>query len=263
MTTPRLYRQVLLTAAGPLLLILLWEAVARFGAFERSLLPSPGAVAAALGELWADGSLLTSIAVSLLRFAAGYLSAAGAGIGLGLVLGRLPVAWGLVNPVAQLLRPVSPIAWFPLIVLFFGIGNLPAVVIIFIASFFPVLLSTVAAVRATDPLLLKVARNFGIRQPRLTSAVIFPAAFPAIAVSLHIALGSAWVFLVAGEMVGAQSGLGFLIIDGRNNLRTDVVLAGIAVIGVLGLLLDRLITVFERWVGRRWGDHATGGGAHD
>lgn len=100
---------------------------------------------------------------------------------------------------------------------------------------------------------MKVARNFGIKQPFVLTKIVFPAAFPNIVTGLHIALGSAWVFLVAGEMVGAQSGLGYLIIDARNSLRTDLLLAGIIVIGILGLLLDKLITVFEKWVGKTWG----------
>ncbi|MEI8246355.1 MAG: ABC transporter permease [Lentisphaerota bacterium] len=251
-------KDLLISISGPALLILVWDGAVRFGGYEHSLLPSPGDVARAFREIWVSGFLLESIIVSLLRFAAGYLSATLVAIALGLILGRIPVTLKLMNPIIQILRPVSPIAWFPFIVLFFGIGNLPAVVIIFIAAFFPVLLSTVSAVKKIDPLILKVARNFGIRQPRLLIKIIFPAAFPTITIGLHIALGAAWIFLVAGEMVGAQSGLGFLIIDGRNNLRIDIVLSGIIVIGALGLLLDRAIFLFERWVGIHWGTHATG-----
>jgi len=251
-------KKLLTPALGPLLLVLVWDALARWGRFDHSLFPSPGEVALAFRELWQSGFLLESIGISLLRFAAGYLAAIAAGIALGLILGRVLWLRQLANPVIQILRPVSPIAWFPFIVLFFGIGNLPAIVIIFIAAFFPVLLSTVSGVRKIDPLIFKVAQNFGIRQPQLLFKIIFPAAFPTITVGLHIALGSAWIFLVAGEMVGAQSGLGYLIIDGRNNLRIDIVLAGIIAIGVLGLFLDRLIFAFERWVGKHWGTHATG-----
>ena len=134
-----------------------------------------------------------------------------------------------------------------------GRGDLPAIVIIFIAAFFPVLLSTVAAVRNIDPVYLKVARNFGIKQPQLTWKVIFPAAFPQIANGIHLALGTSWIFLVAGEMVGAQSGLGYQIIDARNNIRADMLLATILVIGVIGILLDGLLKLAEKRILRAWG----------
>lgn len=147
------------------------------------------------------------------RFLAGYISSVVAAVFLGLVLGRLPGIFQYVNPAVQLLRPISPTAWMPFIVLLFGIGDVLAVVIIFIAAFFPVLLSTVAAVGNIDSIYLKVSQNFGIRQPALMWKVIFPAAFPQIANGIHLALGTAWIFLVAGEMVGAQSGLGYQIID--------------------------------------------------
>ena len=118
---------------------------------------------------------------------------------------------------------------------------MPAIVIIFIAAFFPVLLSTVSAVKKVDQMYLRVAANFEMNQTELLRKIVLPASFPMIANGLHMALGSAWIFLVAGEMVGAQSGLGFLIVDARNSLSLDVVMAGIIVIGVLGLLLDSAI----------------------
>ena len=128
-------KKLLIHLTGPVLLILVWDGIFRFGGYEKSLFPSPGDVAAAFREIAVSGFLFESIMVSLLRFAIGYLTAISAGIAMGLLLGRIPVALQLLNPIIQVLRPVSPIAWFPFIVLFFGIGNLPAVVIIFIAAF--------------------------------------------------------------------------------------------------------------------------------
>ena len=161
--------------------------------------------------------------------------------------------WDIVDPIVQVLRPISPTAWFPFIVIAFGIGNLPAIAIIFIAGFFPVLLSTVSAVKKIDKTYLKVAGNFEIKGIYLITKIVIPAIFPYIANAMHIALGTAWIFLVAGEMVGAQSGLGYLIIDARNNLRTDMLLAGIILIGVIGLILDKLIGKIERTISIRWG----------
>lgn len=235
------------------LLALIWQMVVLTGRYESSLLPSPFKVLEGIGELISDGTLATHFQVSLLRFLTGYLTASVAGIVLGLILGYYGKVWAFIDPVVQVLRPVSPIAWFPFIVLWFGIGDLPAVVIIFIAAFYPVLLSTISGVRKVDPMYLKVAQNFGIKQPHLLTKIIFPAAFPLIINGLYMALGSAWVFLVAGEMVGAQSGLGYLIIDARNSIRPDLVLAGIICIGVTGLLLDKTIRLLERRVQKQWG----------
>lgn len=249
----KLLRTILAPSATFLLLLGLWQWVAALEIYPEYLFPSPLAVAQGFAELFASGDLWPYIGISLWRFVAGYLAAALLALPLGLFLGRCAPLWGAVDPLIQVLRPISPIAWFPLVSLWFGIGNLPAIVIIFLAAFYPILLSTVAAVRNVPPLYLKVADNFGASRGKALWEVVVPAAFPQITVGLHIAIGSAWVFLVAGEMLGVRSGLGYLIIDSRNNLRTDLVLVGIVLIGVLGLLIDRLMGLGERWVKRQWG----------
>lgn len=235
------------------ILLLLWQGAVSLGHWNQALLPSPGDVGKGFLELISEGTLFTGVKASMYRFFIGYLLAALAGITLGLVLGWFRNAWSFVNPVVQLVRPISPIAWFPFIVLLFGIGDLPAIIIIFIAAFFPVLLTTVNAVGKVDQTYIKVAKNFGIGQPHLLTKIILPSAFPVIASGLHIALGTAWVFLVAGEMVGAQTGLGFMIIDARNNLRADLLLAGILSIGLIGLVLDSFIGFAEKQLLKRWG----------
>ena len=234
-------------------LILLWQVLFSVSHFNEALFPSPLKAFRALLEMIEDGSLFRHIGTSMYRFAAGYISSIVTAVLLGLILGWFSKAFQYVNPVVQLLRPISPTAWMPFIVLWFGIGDIPAIVIIFIAGFFPVLLSTVAAVSNIDPIYFKVSRNFGIRQPELMWKVIFPAAFPQIANGIHLALGTSWIFLVAGEMVGAQSGLGYLIIDARNNLRTDILLATIVIIGIIGLLLDGLLKLLEKQILKAWG----------
>jgi NitT/TauT family transport system permease protein len=246
-------RKYINAVAGILILGAAWEGVVLSDRYEQSLLPSPLKVLGDMKELLLDGTLLRHIQVSLFRFLAGYITAVAAGVVFGLLFGWFNKLWRIVDPVVQVLRPISPIAWFPFIVLWFGIGNLPAIVIIFIAAFYPVLLSTVSAVSKVDQTYLKVAKNFGLKHFQVFTKIIFPASFPYIANGLHIALGSAWVFLVAGEMIGAQSGLGYLIIDARNNLRTDLVLTGIIFIGILGLILDKAIRILEKWIGRNWG----------
>lgn len=234
-------------------LLTLWQAVAYLGPYSRILFPAPADVLKGAFELLGEGKFWGYVGVSLARFAAGYLTAALVAIPIGLLFGWYSRLWTAVDPLVQLLRPISPIAWFPLISLWFGIGDLPAIVIIFIAAFYPILLSTVAAVRQVDPVFLKVAGNFGASEKNIVTRVVIPASFPYIAMGLHIAVGTAWVFLVAGEMLGVRSGLGYLIIDSRNFLRTDLVLVGVIVIGLFGLLMDKTIGMVERWVKMKHG----------
>lgn len=235
------------------ILILIWQLLFNVSSYNKALFPSPKMAFDALVEMISNGRLLENVRTSMYRFAVGYSVSVVTAVVLGLILGRIPKVFQYVNPALQLLRPISPTAWMPFIVLLFGIGDVPAIVIIFIAAFFPVLLSTVAAVGNIDPIYFKVSKNFGIRQPALTWKVIFPAAFPQIANGIHLALGTAWIFLVAGEMVGAQSGLGYQIIDARNNIRADILLATIVVIGVIGILLDGILKVIEKAVMKSWG----------
>lgn len=247
------YKTLINVCIGFAILIVIWQGIVMFGNYNSALFPAPIQVWDGIVTLVQDGTLFVHFQVSLLRFLAGYLSAVVTAVILGLIFGRIPLLWGVIDPIVQVLRPVSPIAWSPFIVLWFGIGNMPAIVIIFIAAFFPVLLSTVSAVRKVDPIYLKVAQNFEIKRLDLLFKIIFPAAFPYIANGLHIAVGTAWIFLVAGEMVGTQSGLGYLIVDARNSLRLDLVMAGILFIGVAGLLLDKAVGLFENWIHRIWG----------
>lgn len=235
------------------LLLIVWQLAFWGSDFNSALFPSPLQAFNALTEMVSNGILFTHIGASMYRFAAGYVSSVIIAVLLGLVIGRLPKVFQYINPAVQLLRPISPMAWMPFIVLWFGIGDIPAIVIIFIAAFFPVLLSTVSAVGGIDTIYLKVSENFGTRQPQIMWKVIFPASFPQIANGIHLALGTAWVFLVAGEMVGAQSGLGYLVIDVRNNLRADILFADIIVIGLIGLLLDTLLKVAEKRIIKAWG----------
>ncbi len=235
------------------ILIVLWEILYLASDFDALLFPSPASAGKALAEMCENGVLAQNIGASMYRFAVGYISSVVIAVFLGLMLGRLPKVFQYINPVLQLLRPISPTAWMPFIVLLCGIGDVPAIVIIFIAAFFPVLLSTVAAVKNIDPIYFRVSENFGIKQPELMWKVVFPAAFPQIANGIHLALGTAWIFLVAGEMVGAQSGLGYQIIDARNNIRADILLATIFVIGFLGLILDALLKLLEKRVLKGWG----------
>lgn len=226
--------------------ILIWFLIYTAGDFSPALFPSPAMTFKTLWGLIKDGSLFVNIFASMYRFLTGYILAVVVAVILGLLLGLTPKVFQFVNPIVQLLRPISPMAWMPFIVLWFGIGDIPAIVIIFIAAFFPVLLSTVSSVAGIDETYFKVAKSFGIKFPEILYKIVLPAGFPGIANGIHLALGTAWVFLVAGEMVGSQSGLGYLIIDARNNLRADILMATIIVIGLIGLLLDCILKTLEK-----------------
>lgn len=244
-------RQLLLPVAALAAFTLLWHVTA--GRYPPEQFPAPRDVIKAILELADTGVLWDNIAISLARFGSAYLLAVTAAIPLGLFLGRFTRCHQAIDPLIQVLRPISPIAWFPLAVLWFGIGSAPAVFIIFLAAFYPVLLSTISAVRAVPPVYLKVATNFGTRPGMTFLRVIVPSAFPGIMVGLHIAVGTAWIHLVAGEMLGAQSGLGFMIVNARNFLRTDQIMAGMLLVGILGLAIYRGMKEVERLIGRRWG----------
>ena len=237
-------------AAGLLLFLLLWQLLCLRYTAEQ--LPGPWQVVLAFLESAKEGQLLENIRISMFRFSAAYSLAVVAGIPLGIFLGRSLSGLAALNPLLQILRPISPIAWFPLAVLWFGIGNAPAIFIIFLSAFFPILLSTIVAVKAVPPTYLKVAANFGASKSALILKVIIPAALPNIVVGLRIAIGTAWIHLVAGEMLGAQSGLGFMIVDARNFLRTDLIIAGMLLVGILGLAIDSLVSIAERSIVRNW-----------
>lgn len=248
-------------------LVAVWQLAVTVTNVNAALFPSPLKVVFAFQELCTSGlkgstsdmTLFGHIGVSMVRFIIGYLVAVVLGVVLGLLFGIFPKVFAYVNPVVQIIRPVAPVAWLPFIVLWFGIGDLPAVVIIFIAGFFPILLSTVAAVNHIDPTYLKVAQNFGISKGKSLIKIIFPAVFPQIMNSLHLALGTSWIFLVSGEMVGSQSGLGFLVMDAKNCIRSDALLATMITIGVMGLLLDAVMKGLEKWVMVQFGLGVTAG----
>ena len=198
--------------------------------------------------LWAD------IGDSLRRVAVGFGAAAAIGVPLGLTLGWYPVANQIVNPVLQLLRPISPIAWIPVAIIFFGIGDRAATFLVFLGAFFPIVVACVSGVSNVPSIFRRAGRNFGLSPTQVLSRVIFPAALPQILIGLRIALGIAWLVVVAGEMIAVDSGLGYLVIDSRNSgKRYDLVVAAMLLIGLIGLALDTGFRRLEKIRSVRWG----------
>ena len=221
---------------------------------QTKVFPGPMEVQRGLMELFRKGLLWNYIGDSLFRVAAGYSLAILLGIPTGLVLGWYPSSATAVNPLIQILRPISPLAWIPLAIVWFGIGNKSAIFLIFLASFFPVVVATVNGVRNVPPMFRNAGQNFGLSPAALLRRVIFPAALPQVLVGLRIALGIAWLVVVAAEMIAVDSGLGYLIIDSRNaGKRYDLVVAGMLLIGLIGLGLDIGIRRMEHWKSVRWG----------
>jgi NitT/TauT family transport system permease protein len=218
------------------------------------IFPTPGQVVAGAVELARKGVLLKYVVASLFRVATGYMLAVLVGIPVGLLLGWFGRARTAFNPAIQVLRPISPIAWIPVAILWFGVSDLAPIFLIFLASLFPVTTAAMAAVQNIQLVYIRAARNFGIRGLALFKKVVFPAALPQILTGLRLALGVAWLVVVAAEMIAVNSGLGYLIIDARNaGKRYDLVVAGMAMIGLIGLGLDVLVRRMELLDEVRWG----------
>jgi NitT/TauT family transport system permease protein len=236
-------------------LLVVWDrAVAWSG---TQVFPSPGSVGEALAELAEDGRLLQFTVSSLYRVTWSFLLAILVGVPFGLMLGWFTWAHEAYNPLIQLLRPISPIAWIPLSILWFGVSETTPMFLIFLASVFPITVSATAAVKNIQLVYVRAARNFRLSRLQLFRHVILPATLPQIITGLRIALGIAWLVVVAAEMVVVNpqaGGLGYLIIDARNaGSRYDLVVAGMVLIGVIGLVLDLLIRQLEKFEEVRWG----------
>jgi NitT/TauT family transport system permease protein len=244
-------RAILLPLATAVTLLLLWDGSVRLSGSE--LLPTPLDVVRGIGELAHRGLLFKYIVASLFRVTWGFLLAVLVGVPFGLLLGWFRWAHQAFNPLIQVLRPISPIAWIPLAILWFGVSDAAPIFLIFLASVFPITVSAAAAVRGVHAVHLRAGENFGLSRLELFRRVILPATLPQIVTGLRIALGIAWLVVVAAEMIAVNSGLGYLIIDARNAAkRYDLVVAGMVLIGLIGWLIDVLMRQVERFEVVSW-----------
>jgi len=227
-----------------------WLVVA---AAHSVIFPTPAAVLTGAWELAKDGSLWVHIGASLMRVAVGFGLAVCVAVPLGLWMGWVRGAFSTLNPIVQILRPISPIAWIPIAILWFGVGDASPIYLIFISSVFPMIVQTIAGVHTIEKRYLRAAENFSVSRRTLFLRVVIPAVLPQILVGMRIGLGVAWLVVVAAEMIALHSGLGYMIIDARNaGNRYDLVIAGMIIIGLIGLALDGVMRMLEgvRWV--RW-----------
>ena len=217
------------------------------------IFPTPWQVVSGTIELIEDGTLFTHIGASLMRVGVGFSLAVLVAVPLGLWLGWVKGAYSTLNPLFQILRPISPIAWIPIAILWFGVGNASPIYLIFISSVFPMIVQTTAGVHTIERRYLRAAQNFGVSRYTLFRQVVIPAVLPQIIVGMRIGLGVAWLVVVAAEMIALRSGLGYLIIDSRNaGNRYDLVIAGMIIIGLIGLMLDGVMRLLEGLKSVRW-----------
>lgn len=234
------------SAIGPYLLaavsiVAVWQLAVVVLAPPATLLPPPLAVGSTLWEELASGELMINAGVSITRVGLAWLLSAVIAIPLGVLMARNATAERFIDPLIELFRPISPLAWIPLAILWFGIGEGGKIFIIFIATFFPILLNTVDGMKRIDPVLLRAGQVLGCDRPfDLFRRVMLPAALPSVLVGLRISFGTGWAAIIAAELVAANSGLGYLISDGMEILRSDLVIVGMIAIGLIGVLVDSL-----------------------
>jgi len=243
----------LLALLTPAVLVVVWAVVSSAGLFPPSLFPHPWDVARGVWFEMRSGRLLDDAIASLFRVSAGFLIAVILGVPAGLLLGHSARARAAFLPLVNFFRSLSPLAWIPFAILWLGIGDPPAIFLIFMAAFFPIVLSTSAAVANIPSVFFRVARDLGIEGPQLLGAVTLPAIAPQVITTLRVTAGLSWLVVVAAEMIAGRDGLGFAVWDARNGLRIDLLAAAMVVIGVIGAALDRLLVQLTRIPSVRWG----------
>jgi NitT/TauT family transport system permease protein len=238
-----------------MVLAAIWETVARLGIFPPKLFPSLGVVAEAFMELTASGILPHHALDTILRLLAGFALAAAIGVAIGILMGRSRRMEDVCLPLVSIMAPIPGIAWAPLFLLWFGLGNRPATLLVAFVSAFPIIFNTWTGVKAVKEIWVRAAQAMGADDRRLFIKVILPGALPYILTGLRLGLAQAWRTLVGVEMLAAVPwGLGWMIFGAREFLNTDVMLAGVVVIGVLGLALEKLVFQrLERFTVQRWG----------
>jgi NitT/TauT family transport system permease protein len=234
---------------------ILWEAFALFGPFPQKLFPHVETIVATFVRLVGNGILLIHASSTLLRLILAFLLSTFVGVSLGIIIGRYRWAEDFLLPLVSIGNPIPGLAYAPLFVLWFGLGNLPAVLLVAFAAAFPVVLNTWTGVRAVKEIWIRAAQAMGAADRQLFWKVVLPGALPYILTGLRLGLARAWRVLVAVEMLtSVRLGLGWLIFGAREFLNTDVMLAGIAVIGLVGFLLEKLVfEKLERLTLVRWG----------
>ena len=233
--------------------ILIWSALTLLRVFPESVFPSPLAVAKGLAEEIRSGRLLNDLVASLFRVTTGFMLAVVMGVPAGLWLGHHVRSRVALLPAINFFRSLSPLAWIPFAILWFGIGDLPAIFLIFMACFFPVVIATLSAAASSPSVYFRVARDYGFSVREVLTKVTLPAIAPQLITSLRVTAGLAWLVVVAAEMIAGRDGLGFAIWDARNGLRMDLLVSGMIIIGAIGMIIDRVLMRLTKIRSIRWG----------
>lgn len=245
-------RWLLPLLTGSVLLGIWWVACLA-DAFPTGTVPAPPEVADAFVQEIQSGRLLDDIIASLYRVAWGYIVAVILAVPLGLVIGRSLATRDALMPWVNFFRSLSPIAWIPFGIIWFGVGDPPAIFIIFLATFFQIVLATAASAASVPKVYYRVAEDMNLRGANVLFHITLPAILPQLVTALRVAIGVAWMVVVAAEMIAVRSGLGFLIVDARNGLRMDLVVCGMITIGAIGIGLDALFARLAKIPSLRWG----------
>lgn len=246
-------RSILFPLAVVAALIAVWLAVWKTGAFHESAFPSPLAVLRGFGEELRSGRLFNDLITSLFRVSCGFAIAVVAGIPMGLWLGQKLAARLAFLPIINFFRNLSPLAWIPFAILWFGVGDAASIFLIFLSAFFPVALATMAAVANIPAVYFRVARDYGLEGAGKLTQVTLPAIMPQVVTTLRVTAGLAWLVVVAAEMIAGRDGLGFAVMDSRNGLRTDLLVVEMIVIGLIGVVIDRVLVQLTKIPSVRWG----------
>ncbi|EMZ5811907.1 taurine ABC transporter permease TauC [Klebsiella aerogenes] len=246
-----LSRQLTLSVATLAVLLAVWWAVTALQLISPLFLPSPWQVLQKLLTIagpqgFMDATLWQHLAASLTRIAIALIMAAIVGVPVGIAMGLSPTVRGILDPLIELYRPVPPLAWLPLVIIWFGIGETPKILLIYLAIFAPVVMSTLAGVKSAQQVRIRAAQSLGASRAQVLWLVILPGALPEILTGLRIGLGVGWSTLVAAELIAATRGLGFMVQSAGEFLATDVVLAGIAVIAIIAFVLELGLRALQR-----------------
>ncbi len=243
-------RHTVVRALSPVAVLLLWQVGSALGIIPQDRLPAPSLIAEAGWEVLANGHLLDAIAASAQRVAVGLAIGVAVGVGLGLLVGLSRYADSIVDPNMQAIRALPLFGLIPLFILWFGIGEMPKVLLVALGALFPLYLNTSAAIRQIDPRLVETARVLGFSRITTIRDLVIPGAMPQILVGLRQALAIAWLSLIVAEQIAATSGLGYLINNARDFLRTDIIFFGLIVYAALGLITDAVVRALERYTTR-------------
>ncbi|WP_028213990.1 ABC transporter permease [Paraburkholderia mimosarum] len=241
-----------LTTAVLVMCVVLWQAVSMAGIFPAFALPSPVAVWQAFVEIVHNGyggqSLVSDILISCFRIIIGFVGAIAIGVPIGLLMSRNKFVFDIIDPLLQFVRPVPPLAYIPLLVVWFGIGELPKAILILVGTIPVIIIGTMSGVKSTPPLRIEVARTLGASNAQIFRKVVLPSAMPEIFTAMRVGIGVAWTCLVAAELIAASSGLGWLVQFAGQALQVAIVIVGIVIIGLIGYAMELAIRKIENIV---------------